>query len=227
MSLCIDTLSLMVKYGLLEETIILQLSYVCQRLKDAYKKYVTAIKPIECFDEDLKKIFQHNKILALHKHEITINLFARRSFFCIKWDIINTTNDYIIKWFYKLFLVYENSKFHGDFCIIYIAFTKGKIDFLLKFLQLFTSKLEYFNKFPLLLSFVDRNYIHQSITHYSTKILIDSLPPHQECKKLMFDIVSFISESNIPYDTLNMILSSCIDLGLSECIVKCSEIVTE
>lgn len=70
------TLCILIRYKLINEKLILQLSYVNKGLYIEYKKYIKNIPELTILYDDITEIFKHNKIITFHKYNNIISKYC-------------------------------------------------------------------------------------------------------------------------------------------------------
>ena len=102
------TLSLMIRYGLISESSIMELSSVNKRINREYKKYYDKIPKLTIYSRDIADIFKQEAIIKYHKHQRDIKWYVTQNTGSIYNAVLswysNVTNKYLLGQCVELFL---------------------------------------------------------------------------------------------------------------------------
>lgn len=102
---------LLIRYGLIEEKHIYNLSFVNKELNKEYIKYRRNIKPIYDIYDDIKNIIEESKIITFNKYFKFIERYAISHMYCFYEMMEDATHKYIIYSFCKWMFKYQNILF--------------------------------------------------------------------------------------------------------------------
>lgn len=136
-----QTLCLLIRNRLLNESSILKLSYVNKMLNLKYKEYVKNIRDIEILFDDINDILANNKIITFHKYYKVIHNYWKSNLDNDTIYIYYTDSSYIIsKFCYILIKNIDSTSYTSPFFIIPSALRYKNVKFVYKFVNIMADK---------------------------------------------------------------------------------------